>query len=58
MVLIILLFRLTILGALISFHDSGCAEASADKILTDVAIGLGHVAAGISTLKATSCVLC
>ena len=27
------------------------AEASADKILTDVAIGLGHVAAGISALK-------
>ena len=34
-----------------TFTTAADAEASADKILTDVAIGLGHVAAGISSLK-------
>ncbi len=34
-----------------TFTTAAAAEASADKILTDVAIGLGHVAAGISSLK-------
>ena len=34
-----------------TFTTAADADGSADKILTDVAIGLGHVAAGISSLK-------
>ena len=37
--------------AIEDFTTAADAEASADLILTDVALGLGHVAAGISSLK-------
>ena len=39
-----------------TYTTAADAEASADKILTDVALGLGHVAAGISSLKARQAV--
>ena len=38
------------------FTTAAAAEASADLILTDVALGLGNVAAGISSLKARQAV--
>ena len=40
-----------ITAAIEDFTTAADAEASADLILTDVALGLGHVAAGISSLK-------
>ena len=45
-----------ITAAIEDFTTAAAAEASADLILTDVALGLGHVAAGISSLKARQAV--
>ena len=43
--------------AIEDFTTAADAEDSADAILTDVAIGLGHAAAGIGALKDKLCLM-